>query len=144
MYANARSVFDHTRSDLDQALTYRCELSLGQRTGLRNGGAHAMHEPERRGVEVMLISEVMPIAGWDSGQHWGQQIDGFAMLAPPTPGRIPDGTVRAPGASTALLAQESQFFLDHLVAGFEPNGSWSDSLSPGISGAHGSVDRSEG
>src|SRR6516162_5304171 len=51
MYANARSVFDHARSDLDEALTYRCELSLGQRTGLRNGGAHAMHEPERRGVE---------------------------------------------------------------------------------------------
>ena len=78
MYANARSVFDHARSDLDEALTYRCELSLGQRTGLRNGGAHAMHEPERRGVEVMLISEVMPIAGWDSGQHGGQQIDRFA------------------------------------------------------------------
>ena len=51
MYANARSVFDHARSDLDEALTYRCELSLGQRTGLRNGGAHAMHQPEGRGVE---------------------------------------------------------------------------------------------
>ena len=89
MYANARSVFDHARSDLDEALTYRCELSLGQRTGLRNGGAHAMHEPERRGVEVMLISEVMPIAGWDSGQHWGQQIDGFAM--PPHQARADAG-----------------------------------------------------
>jgi hypothetical protein len=51
MYANARSVFDHARSDLDQALTYRCELSLGQQTGLRDGGAHAMHQPERRGVQ---------------------------------------------------------------------------------------------
>jgi hypothetical protein len=51
MYANARSVFDHARSDLDQALTYRCELSLGQRAGLGDGGAHAMHKPERRGVE---------------------------------------------------------------------------------------------
>ena len=51
MYANARSVFDHAPPHLDQALTYRCELSLGQRTGLRDGGAHAMHEPERRGVE---------------------------------------------------------------------------------------------
>jgi hypothetical protein len=29
MYANACSVFDHARSDLDQALTDRCELSLG-------------------------------------------------------------------------------------------------------------------
>ena len=51
MYANACSVFDNARSDLDQALTYRCELSLGQRTGLRDGGAHAMHQPEGRGVE---------------------------------------------------------------------------------------------
>jgi hypothetical protein len=38
MYANARSVFDHARSDLDQALIRR-ELSLGQRAGLRDGGA---------------------------------------------------------------------------------------------------------
>ena len=51
MYANARSVFDHARSDLDQALTYRCELSLGQRAGLGDGGAHAMHKPERGGVQ---------------------------------------------------------------------------------------------
>src|SRR6516165_990597 len=51
MYANARSVFDHARSDLDQALTYHCELSLGQRAGLGDGGAHAMHKPERGGVQ---------------------------------------------------------------------------------------------
>src|SRR5207344_23799 len=51
MDANACSVFDHARSNLDQALTYRCKLSLGQRAGLRDGGAHAMHKPERRGVE---------------------------------------------------------------------------------------------
>ena len=51
MYANARSVFDHACSDLDQALTYRCELRFGQRAGVRDGGAHAMHKPERRGVE---------------------------------------------------------------------------------------------
>ena len=50
MYANARSVFDHARPDLDQALTYRCELRLGQRAGLRDGGAHAMHEPENAAV----------------------------------------------------------------------------------------------
>jgi hypothetical protein len=31
MYANARSVLDHPRADLDQALPYGCELGLGQR-----------------------------------------------------------------------------------------------------------------
>ena len=51
MYANARSVFDHARSDLDQALTDRCGLSLGQRAGLGDSGAHAMHKPERGGVQ---------------------------------------------------------------------------------------------
>jgi hypothetical protein len=35
MYANARRVLDHPRADLYQALTYRCELSLGQRAGRR-------------------------------------------------------------------------------------------------------------
>jgi hypothetical protein len=28
--------------------------------------------------------------------------------------------------STAPFEPESQFFLDHLVVGFRPNGSWSD------------------
>src|SRR6516164_9666310 len=51
MYTNTRSVFDHARADLDQALSYRCELSLGQRAGLGDGGAHAMHKPERGGVQ---------------------------------------------------------------------------------------------
>src|SRR5271155_2199133 len=51
MYANARSVLDHPRADLDQALPYGCELGLGQRAGLRDGGADAMHQQERRGVE---------------------------------------------------------------------------------------------
>src|SRR5580693_882247 len=51
MYANARSVLDHPRADLDQALPYGCELGLGQRAGLRDGGADAMHQPERSGVE---------------------------------------------------------------------------------------------
>ena len=51
MYTNTRSVFDHARADLDQALSYRCELSLGQRAGLRDSGTHTMHKPEPRGVE---------------------------------------------------------------------------------------------
>src|SRR5271163_5125160 len=51
MYANARSVLDHSRADLDQALPDRRELSFGQRAGLRDCGAHAMHQPERGGVE---------------------------------------------------------------------------------------------
>src|SRR5271155_1543488 len=51
MYANARSVLDHPRADLDQALPYGCERGLGQRAGLRDGGADAMHQPERSGVE---------------------------------------------------------------------------------------------
>ena len=46
-----RAVCSITRSDLDEALTYRCELSLGQRAGLRDGGAHAIHKPERGGVQ---------------------------------------------------------------------------------------------
>jgi hypothetical protein len=55
-------------------------------------------------------------------------------LAPPQwpqgrRGRIPQGLFRARnGDSTAPFAPESQFFLDHLVARFRPNGSWSDRL----------------
>src|SRR5271163_3057095 len=51
MYANARSVLDHSRADLDQALSDRRELSFGQRARLRDCGAHAMHQPERSGIE---------------------------------------------------------------------------------------------
>jgi hypothetical protein len=51
VYANARNVLDHARADLDQALPDRRELSLGQQARLRDRGAYAMHQPERRGVE---------------------------------------------------------------------------------------------
>jgi hypothetical protein len=36
VYANARNVLDDPRTDLDQALAYRCELSRGQRAGHRS------------------------------------------------------------------------------------------------------------
>jgi hypothetical protein len=49
--ANARSVLDHPRADLDQALPDRRKLSGGQRAGLRDRGAHGMHQPERSGVK---------------------------------------------------------------------------------------------
>src|SRR5205814_5264488 len=48
---NARDVLDHARPDLDQALSDRGELALGERVRLRNCGAHTMHQPERGGVE---------------------------------------------------------------------------------------------
>jgi hypothetical protein len=51
VYANARNVLDDPRTDLDQVLAYRCELSVGQRAGLRDGSPHAMHQPERGGME---------------------------------------------------------------------------------------------
>jgi hypothetical protein len=52
-------------------------------------------------------------------------------LAPPPPkphnGQEVLRAIRARnGDSTAPFGPESQFFLDHLVAGFRPNGSWSD------------------
>jgi hypothetical protein len=40
-----------TRSDLDQALSERRELAIGERVGPRDRGAHPMHQPERGGVE---------------------------------------------------------------------------------------------
>jgi hypothetical protein len=43
-------------------------------------------------------------------------------------GRIPEGCSRQERDSTAPFAQESQFFPDHLVAGFGPNRSWFDPL----------------
>jgi hypothetical protein len=51
MYANAGNVLDHPCAELDQALAYRCEFSVRQWVRLRDGGAHAMHQPERRGME---------------------------------------------------------------------------------------------
>ncbi len=44
-------MLDHARADLDQALPDGCKLSLGQRARLWDRGAHAMHQPERGGVE---------------------------------------------------------------------------------------------
>ncbi len=40
-----------TRADLDQALPDGRELSDRERVCLRDGGSHAMHQPERGGVE---------------------------------------------------------------------------------------------
>jgi hypothetical protein len=51
LYADARNVFDHARANLDQALSDRREPSSGERARLRDRGAHAMHQPERGGVE---------------------------------------------------------------------------------------------
>jgi hypothetical protein len=51
MYANAGNVLDHPRAELDQALAYHCEFSVRQWVRLRDGGAHAMQQPERRGME---------------------------------------------------------------------------------------------
>jgi hypothetical protein len=44
-------VLDDPRADLDQALSERGELAIGERVGPRDRGAHAMHQPERGGVE---------------------------------------------------------------------------------------------
>jgi hypothetical protein len=112
MYTNTRSVFDHARADLDQALSYRCELSLGQRAGLGDGGAHAMHKPERGGVQNKphliggrervgfdlrfspicsnhyVLFEVMPSPGPSPGQHLGQQTDDFATALGSSPTRF--------------------------------------------------------
>ena len=49
--ADARDVLDHARADLDQALPDGRELALGERVRLRDRGAHAMHQPERGGVQ---------------------------------------------------------------------------------------------
>jgi hypothetical protein len=49
--ANARGVLDHASADLDQALSDRCELGAGERARPRDRGAHAVHQPERGGVE---------------------------------------------------------------------------------------------
>jgi len=49
--ADTCDVLDHTRTYLDQALSDRRELALGKRAGLRDCGAHAMHQPERGGVK---------------------------------------------------------------------------------------------
>jgi hypothetical protein len=49
--ADAREVLDDARADLDQALADGRELGLCKWVCLRNGGAHAMHQPERGGVE---------------------------------------------------------------------------------------------
>src|SRR5512144_3354512 len=49
--ADAGEMLDHARADLDQALSYRRELALGERIAPRDRGAHAMHQPERGGVE---------------------------------------------------------------------------------------------
>jgi hypothetical protein len=71
-----RSVFGNARRDLDQALAYRCGLSLGQRAGLRDGGAHAMQPvaPERSHGSAKLgwvMTSSMPLriagrAAWNS------------------------------------------------------------------------------
>src|SRR5262252_7707763 len=110
MYANARSVFDHARSDLDQALTYRCELSLGQRTGLRDGGAHAMHQPEGRGVEdephliggrVMArhaVREELRLVQFDQVRRVGEEV------TPPRPPQSRTSATDASGSSRVRFA----------------------------------------
>ncbi len=44
-------MLDDARADLDEALADGCELGRCERVCLRNGGAHAMHEPERGRVK---------------------------------------------------------------------------------------------
>ncbi len=44
-------MLDHARADLDQALAEGRELSDRERVCLRNGGAHAVHQPECSSVE---------------------------------------------------------------------------------------------
>ena len=44
-------MLDHARPDLNQALSYGRELALGERARLGDRGTHAMHQPERGGVE---------------------------------------------------------------------------------------------
>jgi hypothetical protein len=51
MYANARSVLDHPRADLDQAFSDRRKLGASEWAGPRDRGAHAVHQPERSSVE---------------------------------------------------------------------------------------------
>jgi hypothetical protein len=48
--ADARDVLDDARADLE-ALSERGKLAMGERVGPRDRGAHAMHQPERGGVE---------------------------------------------------------------------------------------------
>ena len=49
--ADACDVLDYARTDLDEALSDCRELALGERAGLRDRGAHAMHQPECGGVK---------------------------------------------------------------------------------------------
>ena len=49
--ADAGEMFDHARADLDQSFPDGRELALGERIAPRDSGAHAMHQPERGGVE---------------------------------------------------------------------------------------------
>ena len=49
--ADAREVLDHACADLDQTLPDGDELSICERVGLRNGVAHAEHQPVRGGVK---------------------------------------------------------------------------------------------
>src|SRR5262245_51621508 len=49
--ADAREMLDHARADLDQARSDGRELALGERARLGDRGAHAVHQPERDGVE---------------------------------------------------------------------------------------------
>src|SRR5271170_2857034 len=48
MYANARSVLDHPRADLDQALPYGCELGLGQHASARTQRCGGRAAPDWR------------------------------------------------------------------------------------------------
>jgi hypothetical protein len=65
-------------------------------------------------------------------------------LAPPPPKPRPAGQDSARGlfaprngGSAAPLGGESQFFLDHLVAGFRLSGSWAEATAPrGLRGAN--------
>jgi hypothetical protein len=44
--ANARDVLDHTRPNLDQAVSDRRELGAGERARPRDRDAHAVHQPD--------------------------------------------------------------------------------------------------
>jgi len=46
-WTRMRAMCSITRADFDQALSDRRELATGERVRLRDGGAHAMHQPER-------------------------------------------------------------------------------------------------
>ena len=49
--SDAGDMLDDTRADFDEPVADGLELGPGQWARLRNGRAHGMHQPERRGVQ---------------------------------------------------------------------------------------------